>query len=170
MKKHGTIFILGLLFAFSAFSQKTAFVNVQYVLSKVPEYEAAQVKLNELAKTYQKEIADKKAEIAKLYASYQADKILLSQEMREKKESAIKTAEEELDLLKAKRFGANGDLHKERQKLVKPIQDKVYSAIQDVADSKNFNLVLDVSSKAGVLYYNEKYDKTEDVLKKMGYL
>ena len=169
MKK--TIFLfLGLLFAFSSFSQKTAFVNIQLVLSKVPEFQTAQEKLNVLAEQYKNEVTDQKEQISQLYASYQADKILLSSEMREKKETEIKKAEEQLDLLKAKRFGENGDLFKERQKLIKPIQDKVYEAIKDVAEKKGFYLILDVSSEASILYYSEKYDKTEDVLKNLGYL
>ena len=170
MKKHLTLILFGLLFAFSSFSQKTAFVNVQFVLSKIPEYQTAQQKLNQIAEEYKKEITDQKELISKLYSTYQADKILLSSEMREKKENEIKKAEEQLDLLKAKRFGENGDLFKERQKLIKPIQDKVYEAINDVAEKKGFYLILDVSSDAAILYYSEKYDKTEDVIKNLGYL
>lgn len=170
MKKHLTIFIFGLFIALSSFSQKIAFVNVQFVLSKVPDYQTAQEKLNEIAEGYKKEVVEQKELISKLYSSYQADKILLSTEMREKKENEITTAEEQLDLLKAKRFGENGDLFKERQKLIKPIQDKVYEAITDVAEQKGFLLMLDVSSDLAILYYSDKYDKTEDVIKKLGYL
>ena len=117
-----------------------------------------------------KEVTDQKQVITKLYGSYQADKILLSQEMRDKKELEIKAAETQLESIKTKRFGEGGDLYTERQKLVKPIQDKVYSAVEAIAEKKGFSLMLDVSSDASILYYNEKYDKTQDVMKKMGYL
>lgn len=172
MNKGKFAFIIGLLFVLTStsYAQKTGFVNVQLVLSKIPEYQLAQEKLNELSKQYMKEITDQKQIISKLYGSYQADKILLSQEMRDKKELEIKTAETALENIKAKRFGEGGDLYKERQKLVRPIQDKVYSAVEAVGEKKGFSLMLDVSSDASILYYNEKYDKTQDVMKKLGYL
>lgn len=151
-------------------AQKVGFCNVQVVLNKMPEYQVAQEKLNVLAEEYKNEIASKKAKIAELYASYQADKILLSSEMRQKKEEEIKKNEVELENLRGARFGENGDLFKERQKLVRPLQDKVFEAINDVADKKGYTLILDVSGDASILYYSEKYDCTEDVLKKMGYL
>ena len=170
MGKRIFVLIIGLFFVLSSHGQKTGFVNVQLVLSKIPEYQLAQEKLNDLSKQYMKEISDKKAAIAKMYSTYQADKILLSKEMRDKKEIEIKRTEDELELMKAKRFGDNGDLLTERQKLVKPIQDKVYKAIEEISEKKGITLMLDVSSDLSILYYNEKYDKTEDVLKKMGYL
>lgn len=170
MKKRNLIIIIGLLFGLSVQGQKTGFVNVELVLSKIPDYQLAQEKLNELSKQYLEEIDAKKTTIAKLYGTYQADKILLSQEMREKKELEITNQETALQQLKAKRFGENGDLLTERQKFVKPIQDKVYKAIKEIAEKKGFTLMLDVSSDLSILYYSEKYDKTQDVLKKMGYL
>lgn len=164
--------IIGLLFVLSAssYGQKTGFVNVQLVLSKIPEYQLAQEQLNKLSKEYMKEITDQKEVVTKLYGTYQADKILFSQEMRDKKELEIKAAETKLDDIKTKRFGEGGDLYKERQKLIKPIQDKVYSAVEAVGEKKGFSLMLDVSSDASILYYNEKFDKTKDVMKKLGYL
>ena len=172
MNKGKFVFIIGLLFVLSAscYGQKTGFVNVQLVLSKIPEYQLAQEKLNDLSKQYIKEITEQKEVITKLYGTYQADKILLSQEMRDKKELEIKAAEVKLETIKTKRFGEGGDLYTERQKLVKPIQDKVYAAIEAVGEKKGFSLMLDVSSDASILYYNEKYDKTQDVMKKLGYL
>jgi outer membrane protein len=165
-----TVLFFGLLFVLPVQSQKAGFVNVQVVLEKVPEYGAAQEKLNELTIQYTKEVKTKKKDIQQMYSSYQADKILLSAEMRTKKEEKIKEVEIQLEQLKAKRFGENGDLFKERQKLIKPIQDKVYSSIKAVAEKKGFAFIVDVTSELGILYYNEKYDKTQDVLKKMGYL
>ena len=168
-KKHLILFFSCILF-FQSYAQKVGFVNIQSVLKKAPEYLSAQEKLNELSVTYHSEISAKKEEIKKMYALYQADKILLSQDMRLKKESEIQKSESELDDLKARRFGENGDLFKERQKLIKPIQDKIYTSIQEIAEKGGFTLMLDVASELGVLYYSEKFDKTEDVLKKMGYL
>ncbi len=164
------ILFFGLLFALPANSQKAGFVNVQVVLEKIPEYTEAQKKINELTIQYTAEIKEKKKNIQQMYSSYQADKILLSADMRTKKEQKIKDAENQLELLKAKRFGENGDLFKERQKLIKPIQDKVYASIKAVAEKKGMAFMVDVTSELGILYYNEKFDKTQDVIKKMGYL
>lgn len=163
-------FIIGTLFVLSTSAQKIAFVDTDRILNKIPEYGEAQKKLDALALQYQKEIEDKQAEIDKMNATYQADKILLSQTMRKKREESIQKAQFELSELKTKRFGPKGDLFKERQRLVKPIQDKVYKAITEVAESGRYAFVLDSSSKFAVLYYNEKYDKTNDVLKELGYL
>lgn len=171
MKKQYILsFLLVIGIAFNAAAQKTGFVNVQRILSKIPEYQLAQQKLDELAEEYNKELTTQKEIIEKLQQSYQADKILLSKEMREKKEEEINAEKKAYETLKMTRFGKNGDLFKERQKLVKPIQDKVYKAIEEIAEKKNLGMVVDVSSQSGLLYYNEKNDKTEEVLKKLGYL
>lgn len=167
MKK--LIFIFGILFAFSGQAQKIAFVDTEKILDKIPEYKSAQEKLDELAIQYQKEIEDKQSEVNKLNSSFQADKILLSKTMRLKRKEEIQKAENDLSKIRQNRFGAKGDLFKERQKLIKPIQDKVYKAIQTVAEDGRFAFILDSSSKFAVLYYSDKYDKTEDVLKKLGF-
>lgn len=168
MKK--LIFIFGMLLAFSGQAQKIAFVNTDKILDKIPEYKSAQDKLDGLAVQYQKEIEDKQESINRLNSSFQADKILLSKSMRKKRQEEIAKTQFELSELKKKRFGPKGDLFKERQKMVKPIQDKVYKAIQEVAEGGRFAFVLDSASEIAVLYYNDKYDKTDDVLKKLGYL
>ncbi|MBI35390.1 MAG: hypothetical protein CMP67_08510 [Flavobacteriales bacterium] len=168
MKK--IILIFGMLFALSGQAQKIAFVNTDKILEKIPEYKSAQEKLDALAVQYQKEIEEKQAFINQLNASFQADKILLSKSMRIKRKEEISRAEFELSELRKKYFGPKGNLYKERQKMVKPIQDKIYKAIQDMATIQRFAFVLDSSSEIAVLYYSDKYDKTNDVLKNLGYL
>ena len=168
MKK--IILIFGMLFALSGQAQKIAFVNTDKILEKIPEYKSAQEKLDALAVQYQKEIEEKQAFINQLNASFQADKILLSKSMRIKRKEEISKAEFELSELRKKYFGPKGNLYKERQKMVKPIQDKIYKAIQDMATIQRFAFVLDSSSEIAVLYYSDKYDKTNDVLKNLGYL
>ena len=162
--------VFGILIALSSYAQKIAFVNTDKILEKIPEYQSAQEKLDALAIQYQKEIEEKQASINKLNASFQADKILLSKSMRTKRQDQINKAEFELSELRKKYFGPNGELFKERQKMVKPIQDKVYKAIQEMAEAGRFSFVLDSSSEIAVLYYNNKYDKTDIVLKNLGYL
>ena len=168
MKK--LLFLFGILFAFYCQAQKIAFVDTDRILEKIPDYKSAQDKLNGLAVQYQKEIQDQQKLLDDMNASFQADKILLSQSMRDKRVQEISKVQDMLSDLRKNRFGTNGDLFKERQKMVKPIQDKVYKAIQKIAESGRYAFVLDSSSQLAVLYYNDKYDKTEAVLKELGYL
>ena len=170
MRKIAFLFSFGMLVAFSMKAQKIAFVNTQEILNQIPEYEEAQDKIDGFAKQYQEDIEKTSKEIEKLYSTYLADKILLSENMRTQRKAEINKAEVNLSSLKKKHFGSNGDLYKERQKLIKPIQDKVYAAIQDVAQKGSYAFVLDSASDVAVLYYNSKYDKTDLVLKKLGYL
>jgi outer membrane protein len=164
------LFLFGILFACYSQAQKIAFVDTDKILEKIPDYQSAQDKLNGLAVQYQKEIQDKQKILDDMNGSFQADKILLSQSMREKRLEEITKAQEVLSDLKKNRFGPSGDLFKERQKMVKPIQDKVYKAIQKIAENGRYAFVLDSSSRLAVLYYNDKYDKTDAVLKELGYL
>ena len=170
MRKTAFLFWFGMLVAFSMKAQKIAFVNTQEILNQIPEYEEAQDKIDGFAKQYQEEIEKASKQIEKLYSTYLADKILLSENMRTQRKQEIDEAKVNLSSLKKKHFGSNGDLYKERQKLIKPIQDKVYAAIQDVAQKGSYAFVLDSASDVAVLYYNSKYDKTDLVLKKLGYL
>lgn len=164
------LLLFGMLFVLGVNAQKIAFVDTDRILDKIPEYKSAQDKLDALAIQYQKDIEELQTDLDNMNASYQADKILLSKSMRTKREEEIAKKQFELSELKKKHFGPKGDLFKERQKLVKPIQDKVYKAIQEVAESGRYAFILDSSSKFAVLYYSDKYDKTDDVLKKLGYL
>ncbi len=168
MKK--TFLLFGILIALTSQAQKIAFVNTDKILGKIPEYKSAQEKLDALAIEYQLEIEEKQNTINQLNSYYQADKILLSKSMRIKRSEEINNAEFELSELRKKHFGPKGNLFKERQKMVKPIQDRVYKAIEEIADSGRFAFVLDSSSEIAVLYYNNKYDKTDAVLKNLGYL
>ena len=170
MRKIAFLFSFGMLVALSMKAQKIAFVNTQEILNQIPEYEEAQDKIDGFAKQYQEDIEKAATQIEKLYSTYLADKILLSENMRNQRKDEINKAEVNLSSLKKKHFGSNGDLYKERQKLIKPIQDKVYAAIQDVAQKGSYAFVLDSASDVAVLYYNSKYDKTDLVLKKLGYL
>ena len=168
MKK--LLFIFGILFVLTSQAQKIAFVDTDKILEKIPDYQSAQDKLNDLAVQYQKEIQDQQKIVDDMNGSFQADKILLSQSMRDKRLEEIVKAQEELSDMRKTRFGPNGDLFKERQKMVKPIQDKVYKAIQKMAENGRYAFVLDSSSELAVLYYSDKYDKTDAVLKELGYL
>ena len=152
-----------------SFGQKFAYVDTKYILDNITEYKAAQTELDKISVDWQKEIEANYAEIDKLYKSFQAEQILLTAEMKRKRENEIINKEKEAKGLQKKRFGVDGDLYKKRQELIKPIQDKVYAAIKEVATIGNYAMVLDKAGDLNILYSDPKYDKSEEVLNKMGY-
>ncbi|HTA82840.1 MAG TPA: OmpH family outer membrane protein [Bacteroidia bacterium] len=168
MKK---IFFIVLLLAGSltANAQKFGYVDSQYILSKIPEYKVAQDQLNQLSIGWQKEIEAKYSEIDQLYKAYKADEVLLTEEMKQKRQSEIEQKEQEVKDLQKQRFGVNGDLFKKRQELVKPLQDKIYNAVQALAERENLAVIFDKSSDLTMLYTNIKYDKSDEILKDLGY-
>ena len=162
-----SLFLTGVIF--SAYAQRFAFVDSQYILAKIPEYRTAQDELNQLSLQWQKEIEAKYSEIDQLYKAYKADEVLLTAEMKQKRQSEIETKEQAVKDLQKQHFGVNGDLFKKRQELVKPLQDKIYNAVQDLAQKENLAIIFDKSSDMTMLYSSPKYDKSDEVLKAMGY-
>ncbi|HNW53983.1 MAG TPA: OmpH family outer membrane protein [Bacteroidales bacterium] len=169
MKK---IILLAAIFCtmgFGASAQKYAFVNTDYIIDNIPEYTDAQAQLDELSANWQKEIDAKFAEIDKMYKSYQNEAVLLPEDMKKKREEDIIKKEREAKDLQKKRFGKDGDLFKKRQELIKPIQEKIYNAIEDIATAENYAVIFDKATNATLIYTNPKYDVSEQVLEKMGY-
>jgi len=161
------LIITGSVLAVNA--QKFAYVDSQYILSKIPDYKVAQDQLNQLSIQWQKEIEAKYSEIDQLYKAYKADEVLLTAEMKQKRQAEIEKKEQEAKDLQKQRFGVSGDLFKKRQELVKPLQDKIYAAVQALAERENLAVIFDKSSDMTMLYSNVKYDKSDEVLKDMGY-
>jgi outer membrane protein len=161
--------IIALLFCmgifFSSYAQRFAYVDSQYILSKIPEYKTAQDELNQLSVQWQKEIESKYSEIDQLYKAYKADEVLLTEDMKQKRQTEIEQKEQEVKDLQKQRFGVGGDLFKKRQELVKPLQDKIYTAVQDLAEKENLAVIFDKSSDLTMLYTNAKYDKSDEILK-----
>ncbi|MES2592869.1 MAG: OmpH family outer membrane protein [Bacteroidota bacterium] len=169
MKK--IILIAGLILAtnLATFAQKFAYVDTEYILGQIPEYKAAQAELDKISVQWQKEIEAKYAEIDKMYKAYQAEQILLTEDMKKKREGDIVAKEKEAKELQKLRFGVDGELFKKRQELVKPIQDKVYTAVKTVAEKGAFSVMFDKSSDLTMLYVSAKLDKSDAVLEQMGY-
>src|SRR3954468_12184202 len=139
MKK---IFIAACLiaaFAFHAEAQRYAIVDTKYILEKIPDYKDAQKSLDQVSEQWQKEIDQKQAELDRMYRNFEAEQVMLSDELKKKREDELFIREKELRDLQRKRFGFEGDLFKKRQELVKPIQDKVYTAIQKVAANRQYD-------------------------------
>lgn len=168
MKK---IIITIAIFAMSVFvyAQKYAYVDTEYILDNISEYKEAQKKLDAVSADWQKEIQKKYEEIDGMYKQYQAEQVLLTEEMKKKRENEIVAKEKSAKELQKQRFGYEGDLFKKRQELVKPIQDKVYDAIKKMAEAKAYDFVFDKSAGVAMLYSNPKLDKSDEILKDMGY-
>ncbi len=158
--------------AFSACSfasaQKFGFVDTDYVLSQMPEYRSAQKQIDELSNKWQKEADDKKASLDQMYKDYNAEKLLLTPQQCKEREDEIVKTEDELYAFQQEKFGPEGELFKKRQEFVKPVQDKVYSAIQKVAKENGLDFIFDKSGDLIMLYSNPKYDKSDLVLSELG--
>ena len=154
-----------LIVVLSGYAQSYAVVDTKYILDKMPEYKDAQKKLDQTSMQWQKEIDDKQQALNKMYKDYDAEKVMLSDTLQKKREIQLFNAEKEVRDLQRKRFGFEGDLFKLRQELVKPIQDKVYNAIQQIAVNRMYDFILDKSEGITVIFADPKLDKSEDVLK-----
>jgi len=169
MKKLLVLLFLVPLFSFQSKAQKFAYVDSEYILDNMTEYRDAQDILDKLSLDWQKEIELKFAAIDKMYKDYQAEAVLLPEDIKKKRQDDIVAKEKEAKDLQKKRFGKDGDLFKKRKELVKPIQDKVYNAIEDMANAGGYAIIFDKSGSLTMIYANSKYDKSDEVLDKLGY-
>ncbi len=150
-------------------AQKFAYVDTDYILAKIPEYNQAQDKLDNYSKEWQEEIEMTMQKIEKMYRSYQSEQILLTEEMKSARENIIFAEEKKVQDLQIKYFGPEGMLFSKRQELIKPIQDKIYDAIQQIATNNKYSVIFDSSSDLIMLYTNNNLDKSDKVLELMGY-
>ena len=155
-------------FSFASLAQRYAIIDTRYILDKMPEYKDAQKTLDATAQMWQKEIDNKQDQLNKMYRDFEAERVMLTDELRKKREDELFNHEKEIRDLQKKRFGYEGDLFKERQKLIKPIQDKVYTAVQKLAVARTYDFILDKSEGITVIFADPKLDKSEDVLKELG--
>ena len=163
-----TVTTLLLLSTVVVAQQRYAIIDTKYILSKIPEYRDADKKLQLVGEQWQKEIDDKQAILDKMYKNYEAEQVMITEELRKKREDELFVKEKEIRDLQKKRFGYEGDLFKERQKLVKPIQDKVYNAIQKIAVARVYDFILDKSEGITVIFADPKLDKSDEVLRELG--
>lgn len=162
-------FAVCILLTLGTYAQRYACVNTEYILSNMPEYANAQQEIEDLSIQWQKEVEAKFRIVDKMYKAFQAESVLLPDELKAKKENEIITAEKEAKEIQKQRFGNNGDLVKKRAELIKPIQDKIYNAIEKVAQEKNYQFVFDKSAGATILYVDAKADISDQILKDLGY-
>jgi outer membrane protein len=170
MKKHflKLIMILGMCIPTLSTAQRFAFVDTDYILNLIPEYSSAQKQLDLLAYEWQKELEQKRVDIEKMKADYEAEKIFLVDDVKNQRLADIATREKELLSFQQQKFGVNGELFKKRQELIQPIQDRIFDAIQKVAKDNALDFIFDKAGGVSMLYTNPKYDRSEDVLEEMG--
>lgn len=168
MKKIFLIACTLCLTAFSSYAQRYAIIDTRYILDKMPEYKMAQKNLDDVAAGWQKDIDGLQQELDKMYKDFDAEQVMLSDELKKKREDQLFVKEKTLRDLQRKRFGFEGDLFKKRQELIKPIQDKVYNAVQKLAVQRGYDFILDKSEGITVIFADPKLEKSDDVLKELG--
>lgn len=169
MKKLITLGVLLLSLGFSASAQKFALIDMEYIMSNIPAYERASEQLNQVSKKWQAEVEAIDNQAKTLYKNYQNEAVFLSEAQKKEREQAIVDKEKEAAELKKKYFAPQGELYKKRISLIEPIQDEIYNAVKGIAQSKGFQLILDRSSDAGIIFASPSIDISNEVLSKLGY-
>ena len=156
------------LFAGAVSAQRYAIIDSKYILDKIPDYRDAQKRLDQFSELWQQEIDQRQTALTKMFRDYDAEQVMLPDDLKKKREDELYNKEKELRDLQKKRFGFEGDLFRKRQELIKPIQDKVYNAVQKLAVEKQYDFILDKSEGITVIFADPKLDKSEDVLRNLG--
>jgi outer membrane protein len=152
----------------AGFSQRYGFVDTEYILENIPEYKDAQNQLDDLSRLYQTEVEEKFGELDRMFRNFQAEAVLMPDDVKKKKELELQEKEKEIKLFQNQRFGVNGDLFMKREELVKPIQEKIFNAIEEIATDGNYAFVFDRAGSLTILFGNPRFDLSDDVLDKVG--
>ena len=155
--------------AWMADAQKYALIDMEYILKNIPAYEMTNEQLSQVSKKWQNEVDALQQEAQNMYKTYQSDLVFLSAEMKTKREEEIVKKEQEAQDLKRKYFGADGELYKKRESLMKPIQDEIYNAVKEISEDKGYQLVIDRASAMSIIFASPKIDISNEVLVKLGY-
>jgi outer membrane protein len=168
MKRFFLLAAFSLLFAACAQAQKYAVIDTKYILDKMPEYKTAQKQLDDFAAGWQKEIDDMQKDLDKMYRDFDAEQVMLSDDLKKKREDQLFQKEKTVRDIQRQRFGFEGDLFKKRQELIKPIQDRVYNAVQKLAVQRGYDFILDKSEGITVIFADPKLEKSDDILRELG--
>ena len=168
MKKLFLLAVFSIVMAAAGYAQKYAVIDTKYILDRMPDYKSAQKQLDVFAEMWQKEIDEKQKDLDKMYRYFEAEQVMLSDDLKKKREDQLFIREKEVRDLQRQRFGFEGDLFKKRQELVKPVQDKVYNAVQKLAVQRGYDFILDKSEGITVIFADPKLEKSDDVLRELG--
>jgi len=168
MKRVIFIVVFTLVSLTAVYAQRFAYVDSDYILKHMPEYNSAQKQISALSGQWQKEVDAHFQEIDRLYKAYQADQVLMTPDMKKRREAEIADKERTAKDFQRQKFGPGGELEQRSSSIIKPIQDKVTKAIQAVAENENIDMIFDKNSEVIMLYANPRYDKSADVITKLG--
>ena len=160
--------VLFIFLGFQSIAQKFAYVDSEYILSQIPKYKSAQLQLNELSAQWQQEVDKKFIEIDNLRKAFKVEKVLLTKDMQMAREKEINTKEDEAKKFQLEKFGSDGELFQKKYELIRPIQDKLYTAINKVAKNNGLDFIFDKSGDLLMLVSNSKYDRSDEVLEELG--
>ena len=168
MKKGFLITLLIALISLTGFSQKYGYIDSEYILNNIPDYKEAQAELDRIAAQWQREIEGMFKSIDSMYRKYQVESITLPENIKKQREDAIIAAEQDAKNLQKRRFGKDGDLFKKREELVKPVQDRVFTVIEEYAKEKNYAFIFDVAGSMTIIYADPKWDINDAIMQKLG--
>ena len=169
MKKALILFaILGFL-GTSVFAQRIGYIDSEYVMENIPEYQAAQDEIEDASERWQEELEKMYQDIERLYSEYQAGEVLMTEETRKERQEEIFESEREAKEFREQKFGQQGEIFKLQDSKVRPIQDKVFQAVEAVSRKKRLDFVFDKAGEVSWLFANPTYDLSKDVLAEMGY-
>ncbi|MEM9051851.1 MAG: OmpH family outer membrane protein [Bacteroidota bacterium] len=160
--------VIALFSGLATSAQRYAYVDTDYILKNLDSYQDAQAELDRISTQWQKEIEQRYEAIDRLYKAYQAEKVLLTEDMRKEREDEIIRQEDEAKSLQRQRFGVDGDLFRRREELIQPIQEEIFQAIKQVADGGGFSVIFDKAGQSNILYADPRYDKSDRVLSRLG--
>ncbi len=169
MKKILMVCVLVVAATVSVMAQKYALIDMDYVLKNIPQYEMANEQLNQISKRWQAEVETLSAEAETMYKNYQSDMVFLTAAQKTAREEAIIAKEKEVQDLRLKYFGPEGELYKKRNALVGHIQDDIYNAVKEIAERNNYAMVIDRASAQSIIFASPKVDISKEVLSKLGY-
>lgn len=169
MRKFLSLIIIAFALTVNVAAQKTVFVDTEYILKNIPAYEAANEQLKTISKKYEEEVKAKYQEVEKLYEAYRNEAVFLTNDIKVNRENEIVQKEQDAKKLQQKYFGQDGELFKQREILIKPIQEQIFNAISQLAQEKSYSAVWDKASSAGLMYSDKSLDISDAVLAKLGY-
>ena len=169
MRKSVLLIMMLVAVSMAANAQKFALIDTEYIMKNIPAYEMTNEQLSQVSKKWQNEVDALQQEAQNMYKTYQSDLVFLSAEMKTKREEEIVKKEQEAQDLKRKYFGADGELYKKRESLMKPIQDEIYNAVKEISEDKGYQLVIDRASAMSIIFASPKIDISNEVLVKLGY-
>lgn len=169
MKKLIFVFTILSLLAFMSAAQRFAYIDSDYIMDNIPEYKAAEMEIEQLSVEWQKELEVMFGEIESMFVAYQAEAPMLPEEIRRQREEAIMTRERTAKELQMRRFGRDGELFQKRQELVKPIQDRIYEAVREIANRGNYAVIFDKTGGLTMIFTDVRYDLSDEVLTRLGY-